>query len=200
MKIQDLLNSYDGLMKSAFIPNPQVQESQGQLEQAYAQLSQLLSSVPPEMQEQLAPMLQQLQQLPPEQQLEQISSILPALQQQAQGGEQSAQQPPEQSAQPTEEVNEQGHLNAENSLDNTKVTLSVRELLDLSSGGKATQSLLKVKQMAEAHNKKMELSEQQAAQQQQASQTEQQAATQGGMGQGGVYAQPMNASGPAAGQ
>jgi len=44
------------------------------------------------------------------------------------------------------------------------------------------------------------LSEQQAAQQQQASQTEQQAATQGGMGQGGVYAQPMNASGPAAGQ
>jgi hypothetical protein len=198
MKIQDLLNSYDGLMKSAFIPNPQVQESQGQLEQAYAQLSQLLSSAPPEMQEQLAPMLQQLQQLPPEQQLQQISSILPALQQQAQGGEQPGPQAaPEQ---PAEEVNEQGHLNAENSLDNTKVTLSVRELLDLSSGGKATQSLLKVKQMAEAHNKKMELSEQQAAQQQQAAQTDQQAATQGGMAQGGIYSQPMNASGSVAGQ
>ena len=200
MKIQDLLNSYDGLVKSAFIPNPQVQESQGQLEQAYGQLSQLLSSAPPEMQEQLAPMLAQLQQLPPEQQLQQISNILPALQQQSQGGEQPEQQAPQQSEQPEGAVSEQGHLNAENSLDNTKVTLSVRELLDLSSGGKATQSLLKVKQMAEAHNKKMELSEQQAAQQQQSTQAEQQAAAQGGMAQGGIYSQPMNASGQVSGQ
>ena len=200
MKIQDLLNSYDNLVKAAFIPNPQVQESENQLEQAYGQLSQLLSSAPPEMQQQLGPMLQQMQQLPPDQQLQQINSIVQALSQQGGAQPQEAQggAPAEAQAAPQEEA--EGHLNAENNLDNTKVTLSVRELLDLSSGGKATQSLLKVKQMAEAHNKKMELSQQQAEQEQQVAQSEQQAAAQGGgMAQGGIYGQPMNAAPATAG-
>ena len=189
MKIQDFLNSYDKLVKSAFVPNPQVQESQGQLEQAYAQLSQLMGSLPPETQQQVEPMVQQLQQLPPEEQLAQLNGIIQELSQSGQsGGEEQA--PPQEGEAPPE--NEQGHLNAENSLDNTKVTLSVRELLDLSSGGKATQSLLKVKQMAEAHNKKMEATQQQAQQDQATAQQEQAAAQQGGMAQGGVYSQPMN--------
>jgi len=80
-------------------------------------------------------------------------------------------------------------------LDDTKVTLSVRELLDLSSGGKATQSLLKVKQMAESHNKKMEAAQMQQEQDQQAAEQQQAASQQGAAGgQAGIYAQPMNAA------
>ncbi len=193
MNIQELITSYNSLVKEAFIPNPeqQGQEGQeGQLEQAYQQLSQLLSGMPPEVQGQIEPMLQQLQQLPPADQLSQISGLI---QQLSQGGAQQEQ--PQEQAQPQEEqsgmVPEGGHVNAENSLDNTKVTLSVRELLDLSSGGKATQSLLKVKQMAETHNKKMEAVQQQAEQEQVTQQQQQQ--QQEAMGQGGIYSQPMNA-------
>lgn len=188
MKIQELISSYDALVKEAFIPNPQSGQDDAQLQQAYQQLSQSLASVPPEVQQQIAPMLQQMQQLPPQEQLAQITQLT---QQLGQGGQQGGQ---EQQPAPGEEnmVPEGGHLNAENSLDNTKVTLSVRELLDLSSGGKATQSLLKVKQMAEAHNKKMEATQQQAEQEQAAQQQE--AQQQQAMSQGGVYAQPMNAA------
>jgi hypothetical protein len=131
--------------------------------------------------------------------LQQINGIVQALSQQGGAQPQEAQggAPAEAQAAPQDapQAEAEGHLNAENNLDNTKVTLSVRELLDLSSGGKATQSLLKVKQMAEAHNKKMELSQQQAEQDQQVAQSEQQAAAQGGgMAQGGIYGQPMNAA------
>ena len=212
MKIGELINSYDGLVKQAFIPNPQAQQggqpqdpSQGggapqqqgggdQLQQAYAQLQQVLQQLPPEAQQQVAPMLQQLQQLPPDQQLQQITQLTQQLGQGAQQGGQSQEAP--QGAQQEQAPKEEGHHNAENSLDNTKVTLSVRELLDLSSGGKATQSLLKVKQMADSHNKKMEVAqqqqEQQAAESQQAQQQQQSA-----MGQGGIYSQPMDGSAPA---
>jgi hypothetical protein len=198
MKIQELINSYDSLVKEAFIPNPETQQQDGQLEQAYQQLSQVLSSVPPEVQGQIEPMLQQLQQLPPQEQLAQITGLIQQLGQgeQPQAGAEEAQASPEQTAPEGDGmVPTEGHVNAENSLDNTKVTLSVRELLDLSSGGKATQSLLKVKQMAEAHNKKMETVQQQAEQDQAAQQQQQEA-----MGQGGIYSQPMNAKPSAAPQ
>jgi hypothetical protein len=195
MKIQELINSYDSFVKEAFIPNPEAQQQDGQLEQAYQQLSQALSSVPPEVQGQIEPMLQQLQQLPPQEQLGQINELIQQLGQGA-GGQPGAEQTPAAPEQAAPEgdgmVPTEGHVNAENSLDNTKVTLSVRELLDLSSGGKATQSLLKVKQMAEAHNKKMESVQQQAEQDQVAQQQEQQ--QQAAMGQGGIYSQPMNAN------
>lgn len=192
MKIQELINSYNSLVKEAFIPNPDAQNQDMQLEQAYQQLSQMLSSVPPEVQSQIEPMLQQLQQMPPQDQLAQINGLIQQLGQQG-----SPQATPEQQAAPAQGeaaqegmVPTEGHVNAENSLDNTKVTLSVRELLDLSSGGKATQSLLKVKQMAETHNKKMEAVQQQAEQEQATQQQQQQ---QEAMGQGGIYSQPMNA-------
>ncbi len=190
MNTQELILSYNSLVKEAFIPNPEQQAQDGQLEQAYQQLSQLLAGMPPEVQGQIEPMLQQMQQLPPQDQLNQISGLI---QQLGQGGAEQA-APQEQAPAPQEQpgmVPEEGHVNAENSLDNTKVTLSVRELLDLSSGGKATQSLLKVKQMAETHNKKMEAVQQQAEQEQVAQQQQQQ--QQEAMGQGGIYSQPMNA-------
>jgi len=193
MKIQELINSYNSLVKEAFIPNPDSQNQDMQLEQAYQQLSQTLSSVPPEVQSQIEPMLQQLQQMPPQDQLAQINGLIQQLGQQG-----APQATPEQQAAPAQGeaaqegmVPTEGHVNAENSLDNTKVTLSVRELLDLSSGGKATQSLLKVKQMAETHNKKMEAVQQQAEQEQATQQQQQQ--QQEAMGQGGIYSQPMNA-------
>lgn len=187
MKTQELINWYNSLTKEAFIPNPQPEQDQAQLQQAYAQLQQVLGSAPPEVQQQIAPMLQQLQQFPPQEQLQQISGLIQQLSQTQQPQQQE--QPP-QGDQPAPEQ-ESGNVNAENNLDNTKVTLSVRELLDLSSGGKATQSLLKVKQMADAHNKKMEAAQQQMEQEQASQQQEQQ--QQSAMGQGGIYAQPMNA-------
>lgn len=195
MKIQELINSYNSLVKEAFIPNPDAQNQDMQLEQAYQQLSQTLSSVPPEVQSQIEPMLQQLQQMPPQDQLAQINGLI---QQLGQGAPQAGAEAPADPSQPTQPeagqegmVPTEGHVNAENSLDNTKVTLSVRELLDLSSGGKATQSLLKVKQMAETHNKKMEAVQQQAEQEQVTQQQQQQ--QQEAMTQGGIYSQPMNA-------
>lgn len=192
MKIQELINSYNSLVKEAFIPNPESQNQDMQLEQAYQQLSQTLSSVPPEVQSQIGPMLQQLQQLPPQDQLAQINGLIQQLGQGApQTGTEQQAAPAQAEAGQEGTVPTEGHVNAENSLDNTKVTLSVRELLDLSSGGKATQSLLKVKQMAETHNKKMEAVQQQAEQEQATQQQQQQ--QQEAMSQGGIYSQPMNA-------
>jgi hypothetical protein len=197
MKIANLIESYDSLVKQAFIPNPQPQQDAQQLQAAYGQLQQTLQSLPPEAQQQIAPMLQQLQQLPPDQQLQQIGALLQQLQGQAQGGQPQqdaaqAQGQPQQD--PSQAPQEEGHQNAENSLDNTKVTLSVRELLDLSSGGKATQSLLKVKQMADAHNKKMEATQQQQEQAQ--AQAQQEQAQQAQAQQGGIYSAPMGGAAP----
>lgn len=80
---------------------------------------------------------------------------------------------------------------AKNELDNVRVSLTVRELLDLVGKGTATASLLKVKQLADTHKQKMDQSKQKAdaaAQQQQAQQASQQ---QGMMGGGGIYPSPM---------
>jgi len=181
MKIKELIEKYDNLVKSAFIPNPAAMQQEQQLQQLMAQLQQVLSTQPPQVQQQVQGVIEQLSMLPPEQQIAQLSGVVSQLSQ------------PEQAAPQAEQTNAtppaQPGVAAENNLDETKVTLSVRELLDLSSGGKATQSLLKVKQMAEMHNKKMEAAqEQQAAQQEQAAQQAQQTP----MSQaGGIYPQPQ---------
>jgi hypothetical protein len=84
-------------------------------------------------------------------------------------------------------------IEAKNELDNVKVTLSVRELLDLVGKGSATASLLKVKQLADTHQQKMEQTKQKAEVQQQQASQQQQADQQGMMGGGGIYPQPMGA-------
>lgn len=77
-----------------------------------------------------------------------------------------------------------------NELDNVKVTLSVRELLDLVGKGTATASLLKVKQLADTHQQKMDQSKQKA---EAANQKQQQAQQQPqGVNSGGIYPTPMN--------
>ena len=82
-------------------------------------------------------------------------------------------------------------IEAKNELDNVKVTLTVRELLDLVGKGTATASLLKVKQLADTHQQKMDQSRQKAEQQQQQADQQQQAQQQGMMGGGGIYPSPM---------
>jgi hypothetical protein len=196
MNIQSLIESYDSLVKEAFIPNPQAQQDQGQLQQAQQQLMGMISQLPPQLQQQIAPSLQQLQQLPPDQQMQAMQQLAQQIQQ---VGQQQAQPQQPQEGQPAEQAEQEpqqaaGNVNAENSLDNTKVTLSVRELLDLSSGGKATHSLLKVKQLADTHNKKMEAMQKQ--QQQAEDQAQQEQAQQSAMGQGGIYTAPMGSGKP----
>jgi len=82
-------------------------------------------------------------------------------------------------------------IEAKNELDNVKVTLTVRELLDLVGKGSATASLLKVKQLADTHEQKMEQTKQKAQQQQQQVDQQQQTAQQDMMGGGGIYSAPM---------
>ena len=119
------------------------------------------------------------------------------------GGEQQ-QDPSMGGGQPQGEPQDEGAASAEesaiaakNELDNVRVTLSVRELLDLIGKGSATASLLKVQQLADAHNQKMEAIKQKSqmeAQKQQQEADQQQQAAQQGMMSGGIYSQPMDAS------
>jgi DNA polymerase III gamma/tau subunit len=194
MKIGELIEKYDGLVKSAFIPNPQPMQQESQLQQLGMQLQQAMASQPPEAQQQIQSFLAQITTLPPDQQIEQVTNLLGQLQQQPQQASQPAPEQPQAQQSPQPDTSaagaEQAAFSAENTLDNTKITLSVRELLDLSNGGKATQSLLKIKQMADAHNKKMEAVQQQQEQQAAAQSQEQSMAAQ----PGGIYSQPMNAA------
>jgi len=220
MKIAELIENYDSIVKRAFIPNPQVQQdpSQGAAPQGgapgdqppqggapggenplMAQIEQAVQQMPPEAQQQIMPALQQIMQLPPEQQqpqLEQIAQQLgiggddPA----AQGGD-PAQQGSDPSAPPQEATD--GNVNAENQLDNTQVTLTVRELLDLISKGSASASLMKVKQMAHQHNAKMQQLQNKQKMDEAAAQQQQQAQEQGMMS-GGIYPQAMSDGKPPA--
>jgi len=187
--------------------------------------------LPPEAQQQVAPILQQLQGLPPEQREQHLSELLQQVAgaQQSQGqpqgqpqgmvaqaafedqyvdpsqqlGMDPSQQPAmDQAAMPMQDSQEQAAedasqaeasaIEAKNELDNVKVTLSVRELLDLVGKGSATASLLKVKQLADTHQQKMEQTKQKAEADQQKAQQDQQAQQQDqGMMGGGIYPTPM---------
>jgi hypothetical protein len=88
---------------------------------------------------------------------------------------------------------ESAAMEAKNELDNVRVSLTVRELLDLVGKGTATASLLKVKQLADTHKQKMEQIKQKTEADQQAQAQEQQAGQQGMMS-GGIYPSPMDAA------
>jgi hypothetical protein len=114
----------------------------------------------------------------------------PAAQPQQQDPAAQQQDPTQQAAQDAGDA-EASAINAKNELDNVKVTLSVRELLDLVGKGTATASLLKVKQLADTHQQKMDQTKQKADQQAQQAQQQQQTEQQGMMGSGGIYPTPM---------
>ena len=109
----------------------------------------------------------------------------------AMGGEEPiAGLPQQDSAEQDAETAEASAIEAKNELDNVKVTLTVRELLDLIGKGSATASLLKVKQLADTHKQKMEQTRQKAETDQK-QQAQDQAAQQDSMMSGGIYPSPM---------
>ena len=81
-----------------------------------------------------------------------------------------------------------------NELDNVRVSLTVRELLDLVGKGTASASLFKVKQLADMHKQKMDQAKQKADadQQAQAQKAQQSQQAQQGMMGGGIYPAPMD--------
>jgi hypothetical protein len=102
-----------------------------------------------------------------------------------------APQDPSQQAEEDATQAENSAVEAKNELDNVRVSLSVRELLDLVGKGSATASLLKVKQLADTHQQKMEQTRQKAESDQQKAQADQQQQQQGLIGDGGIYSSPM---------
>ena len=238
-KIGEFIYEMDTLLgvKTAFVPAPQQggdpsqggggqDPSQGQggqdpNAQLMQQVMQMVQSLPPEVQQQVAPQLQQVQQMPPDQQGQALQQLAQGLQQMqgGQGGDpsqqggdptqggggappgdpsQAGQMPGDpsqgQTSNPDGSANTAGHAQAENQLDNTKVTLSVRELMDITSGGKASDALFKVKHLAHQHNAKMQGLQQKQQQDAAQAQMQQQQAAQG-MGGGGIYAQAPDMSG-----
>ena len=219
-KIGTFIQEMDALLmrKTAFVPaqaaggGPQMQgQTQGLMQQVQQQLQQL----PPEAQQQATQQLQQVQSLPPEQQQQALQQISQGLQQMTQQGAQGGQGQPQQGqpGQPQQQgqpgnpgavsnqdgtANTNGHMEAENQLDNTKVTLSVRELMDITSKGGASEALFKVKQLAGQHNQKMQAQDQKMQQDQQQAQMDQQMQQQGmqaGAAGGGLYPQAPDMSG-----
>jgi len=214
-KIGEFIQEMDSLLgvKTAFVPAPpqggqdptQGQPPQGQdpSQGGGDPMQQLMQQLPPEI-------AQQIQQMPPEQQQQALQQVMQQMQGGGQGGGDPAAQGQPQQGMPQDpsggdpntgltaqdgSANAAGHVKAENQLDNTQVTLTVRELMDITSGGKATQSLLKVKQMASQHNNKMNADQQKMQQQSAQAQMDQQAAAQGMGGGGGIYSQAPDMSG-----
>lgn len=180
MKIKDVLAEYDKIIKSAIVLNPAAAPS------AMEQLLNFIAQLPPDVQQKLAPQLQQLQQLPPDQQeqlatvlLQQIQMMLMSppppsppspqsataqpvpMQSMPSQGQPIAVQPDSQGIPPTD-------------LENTTVTLRLRDLLDLSSGGNATKSMVR----AQEHLNKQRMKQQQQQQKMQEQQIQQQAGIQ----------------------
>lgn len=224
-KIGQFINEMDMLLgKVAFVPAPQQggqgdpsqQQQQGGQDPSQQQqggggdpMQQLMAQLPPEM-------AQQIQQLPPEQQQQALQQVMQQMQGGQGGGDPSQGGQPQGGAgggDPSQQgqqgnpgsatnqdgtANTNGHIQAENQLDNTKVTLSVRELMDITSKGGASEALFKVKQLAGQHNQKMQSQQQKMQMEQQQAQMDQQAASQG-MQSGGIYSQAPDMSGAPSG-
>lgn len=180
-KIAEVLAEINQIIeKKAFIPNPgmvppdpsrgQPQDpSQGQGQPQGGQggdISQIIAQLPPDMQQQIA-------QLPPEQQQKVLEQVLGA------GGSGGGATPPgtdagaEGEGAPGQGEQVQGNA-APTDLENSTVTLRLRDLLDLVSGGKATQSQLKVQDHIHKQHQRKQQMEQQNQQNQQKQQAKQQ--------------------------
>jgi hypothetical protein len=198
---------------------PQGMPPQGMPPQGMSPLLQELmmavEQLPPEIQQQVMPLIQQIMSMPPEQSEQYLQSLLQQMttiqQGQGQGAPQQAGMeaqaqdmalggdlPPEAYAAPLSgeeeaENAEASAIEAKNELDNVRVSLTVRELLDLIGKGSATASLLKVKQLADSHKQKMEQIKQKT-EADQAQKTQQQAEQQNSLMGGGIYPSPMDAN------
>lgn len=195
-KIGQVIEEINSLVKTSFIPAPQPQGQQGRQPQQGGQnngnIQQLLQQLPPEM-------ASQLQNLPPDQQAAALQQLM-----QGQGGQEGQPQDAAQGQQPEAQSQGQGAQGQQNqgsgSLDQP-VTLTVRELLDLTSGGSASKASLAVKALQDQHGFKTQQMQQQNIQKQKeteqkikqreaqmAAQQQQQTMAQGGgMMGGGIY-------------
>jgi hypothetical protein len=196
---------------------PQGMPPQGMPPQGMSPLLQELmmavEQLPPEIQQQVMPLIQQIMSMPPEQSDQYLQSLLqqmtaiqqgqgapqqPGMEAQAQDMALGGDLPPEAYAAPLSgeeeaENAEASAIEAKNELDNVRVSLTVRELLDLIGKGSATASLLKVKQLADSHKQKMEQIKQKT-EADQAQKTQQQAEQQNSLMGGGIYPSPMDAN------
>jgi len=192
LKVGQFIAELDALLlKQGFVPAPQ------QGNPMFDQVMQMVQQLPPEIQQQVMPQLQQVQQMPPDQQQPILQQIAQGLQQMMQqgGGQQGQPQPAQQQDPATQPQDPNAQTPqqdpnvaaAENNLDNTKVTLTVRELMDLTSGGKATSASLAVKQMMARHEQKMQAEQQK--QQQAVAQSQQSSGQAAGpdLQGGGIY-------------
>lgn len=151
-----------------------------------AGMEELLSQLPPEIQQQIAS-------LPPEQQQQAIQQLLQQQQMGDTGGIEGSDpsQDPAAAAGPEDQSVVQSS-GPPTDMEKSTVTLKLRDLLDLVSGGKATQSTLKVQEhysKQQMRQQQMQQKQEQDAQKQQMEQQmqQQQAAMNGGMmGQGGA--------------
>lgn len=191
-KIGSILENIDQLIKQAFIPAPTGGQGGGQPGQSQAdpQLQQLLQQLPPEI-------AQQVQQLPPDQQMQ-------ALQQMMQSG---SQQDPSQGQQGTPNDPTQpgkGPLEGKGEviggpptdLNESTISIRIRDLLDLVSGGSATKSTLKVQEHMDKNQMrqqqmqaKMKQDEEKQKAKQEAERAQATMANSGGMMEGGIYGQ-----------
>lgn len=191
-KLGQIIDDIDQLVKSAFIPAQQGQGGpQGQGGGQDPQMQQLLQQLPPEI-------AQQLQQLPPDQQMQALQQLMQGAGGQAQGGGQGAS-----SGMPDPTQPGQGPLEGKGEviggpptdLNESTISIRIRDLLDLVSGGSATKSTLKVQEHLDKNNMRQQQMQakmkQDEEKQKQKQQAEQQAATMansgGMMGQGGIY-------------
>jgi hypothetical protein len=184
-----------------------VQQLPPQMQQELMPVIQQLQAMPPEQQQQQIPMIIQALQM----QLQQMQGGGMQPQDPSQGAPMEAQAAdedlyaaaqgalPDTAAMPPqqeEDAAEQAAASADsskNELDNVRVSLTVRELLDLVGKGTATATYLKVKQLADTHKQKMEQIKQKSDQQQADAQQQQQTAQQGMMS-GGIYPAAMDAN------
>ena len=175
-----------------------------QVQQQIAPMLQKLMSLPPEQQELHLSQLMQAQQagggaqgMPPgggmvaQASVEDLYAALQGGGEPQQGADMSPGSTMAQEGDEDAQRAEASVADAKNQLDNVRISLTVRELLDLVSKGTASASLFKVKQLADAHKQKMEQTKQKAEAAQQQQSQQQQADQQGMMGGGGIYPSPM---------
>jgi LPS O-antigen subunit length determinant protein (WzzB/FepE family) len=198
-KIGSILEDIDQLVKQAFIPASSGSQGGGQLGQAPQggsdpQLQQLLQQLPPEI-------AQQISSLPANQQMQALQLMMagaaPAQAQQdpSQGGTQAPQDPNKQQG----PLESKGEVigNPPTDLNESTISIRIRDLLDLVSGGSATKSTLKVQEHVDKNNIRQQQLQAKLKQDQEKMKAKQEAekaqatmASQGGMmGPGGIYGQ-----------
>lgn len=157
--IGDFISSVTSeLKKEAFVPNPQAAadiSAQDGAAALFSQITEASKQLPPELQAQVGQALQQLQAAPPQEQAAGLQQIAMQLQQAAQPLQAAQPEPQPGQVQTAEQA-------PPTDMENITVTLRLRDLLDMVSNGKVTQSLLKTQDIVSKQQAKQEKAQAQA--------------------------------------